>query len=152
MRRRRIAGRTGWEKVAIVVVLLTGCATGPPAERALHESRSVVSSGVEAGDRAVDEIDQIEVRSRYNPCRCPSPDFELRIEGRWQRVVIGGEDEVVEMLYERAESLASTPGLGYLWLQGEFGGQEEYPATGVEYDVFRLEDFRVEQPADRGEP
>lgn len=129
---------------AVIGALLVGCSTGPPAQRALNQSRSIVSSGIEAGISWPDDAESIEVRARYNPCRCSAPEFEIRTYGRWKRVLLRGEPEMIEQLESEAVSLHGTRGLDFLRLQGRFDGSERYEPNGLQYERFEVLDYGVE--------
>ena len=148
MRRRSVAIVALWT----VAAAAAACASGPPEERAVVEGRSSIAAGIDAGHRAVDDLDHLDVRARFNPCRCPAPDFEVHVEGHWRRVLIDGEDDVVDRLQERGESLESTPGLHYFRLKGTFSGRQIFPATRGEYDVFDVQEFQVEDDEEDDAP
>lgn len=137
---------TRWAMTALVVAVLwfvVGCATGPPHQRAVDRASAAGAAAADAGAGAVDDIDIIEIRSRYNPCHCPAPDFEVHLRGRWQRVIVDGESQLVEKLYEQARQLEESPGLEVFRLKGELTGSQRFDETGVEYQRFEVLDFRV---------
>lgn len=129
----------------IAAVLLWGCSIrGEPQQRALDRAEAAMFDGVDEGWEAVDALDEVVVRARYNPCRCPAPDFEVRIYGSWQRILVNGDTELVHELRHRASNLAEQPGLDYLRLYGQVKTPAVYEESGVEYDRFEVVDFEVE--------
>lgn len=119
----------------VLSAMVSGCASsGDPVERALK----TVADGVEEGVEAAESVDEVAVKARFNPCRCPAPDFEVKVYGRWKRIIVAGDDEVLEELRAQAEALDEAPGLGSLRLEGEFDGTGTFEETGIEYKVFRV--------------
>ena len=131
--------------VAWGLIFWMGCATGgDPPERALAQSSAVVSDGVDAAITALDSQDSLILRGRYNPCRCPAPDFELHVHGHWTRVILRGDTTSLEALQVQAEELDAAPHLVYFRMTGQFDGSARFDATNAEYEVFEVLDFGVE--------
>ena len=126
---------------ALSVAVTIGCAGGPPAERAVTEGISSIGAGIDAGHQAIEDLDVIAAKARYNPCQCPAPDFELHVEGRWTRVVIDGESQLVDDLVEQGQQSEASPGLDAFVLEGRFVGQRQFETTGIDYDVFEIDAF-----------
>lgn len=127
-----------WTSTVLVVALsagIWGClSSGDPFQRALQRTDNAVESAVDA----LDDLDQVVLLARFNPCKCPAPDFEVRIFGRWERVLVTGEEELLEELDLLARTLDEDPGLGVFRLQGQFDGTDTFEDTGIEYELFRM--------------
>lgn len=141
-RQLSVAVFVGW---AGLLVISAGCASGSPPERAAAAATSTLADAVEQGTDAAEQQDDFEIRTRYNPCRCPAPDFEARLRDRWRRIVVTGDEPLVEELTQRARTQEASPGMTFFWLEGEFAGEEQFEQTGVEYERFELRDFRHER-------
>lgn len=124
-----------------LVAMVVGCSSGPPTDRALEESSAAVSSGIEEGVEAIEDRDVVELTTRYNPCDCSAPEFEARLRGRWQRVVLTGPDDHLDELFDQARALDETTGLYFFRLEGQFVGPTRHPETGLEYEQFEVSDF-----------
>jgi hypothetical protein len=122
-----------------------GCAIGSdPAERALRRSLETTSTAVDRGERAAEAKEEIPLRGRLNPCRCPAPDFEVYTRGRWQRVVIDGDEELLSDLVEQVESAEEDGRLVSLRLSGRFEGSTAFEDTGIEYPTFLVARFQID--------
>lgn len=128
----------------LLLVLSASCASGPPGQQALDRASSLVSSAADRGDVAIDKLDTIRIRSRYNPCRCPAPDFEAHFRGHWQRVLLEGDDELLEQLQFDVEMHEERGELAVVVLEGEFTGPARFHQTAMEYERFYVVDFQVE--------
>lgn len=129
---------------AVVAALLVGCSTATPQQRAVDRGVSTVDSAVQSATTWPDRADEIEVRGRYNPCRCPAPDFEVYAYGGWNRVILDGSREMLQELRAEAEALDETPGLVFFRLRGQFDGTAEFDSTGWDYDRFQVVGYGVE--------
>lgn len=132
--------------VPLLFFAAPGCTSGgQPSERALEESSATILSGIDAGIDAVDSQEVVAVRARYNPCVCPAPDFEIHLRGEWIRVIKNGDQTRLEGLRDQAQTLADLPGLHHVWLEGQFDGNAVFDDTGVEYQRFEVQNFRLDE-------
>lgn len=133
----------------LYVVLLfagasTGCAMGvDPRERAMARSQAVVHSGVRIATRDMERHESVTLPVRYNPCRCPAPDFEIHLYGKWQRILLEGDEDVLANFYAQAEEGYTSPGLSFYRLDGRLAGRDRHE-TGVEYPVFVVQGFSAQ--------
>ena len=131
-----------WLLVAGGVVVSVGCATGEPQERAMAQGASIVHTGVADGIDAVEAQDTIVMQARYNPCRCPAPDFEIHLRGQWRRVIVGGPEHQIDDLRQTARAMQGEGRLEDVWLTGQFDGQRPFDDTGVDHDYFEVLEFQ----------
>lgn len=147
--------RWGASTSTLVVVLLTvataggGCASLGSVDGAVDKSRSIVSSGVDEATDSAEEAD-VELQARLNPCRCPAPDFEIHVRGRWRRVIIEAGDASLVTLRDEATTFEDSRQLAVLWLRGDFSGSATHAGSGREYPRFVLHDFRVDADVSAG--
>ena len=130
--------------LGLVMLSVAGCATSEPGERALVRSNTAVASGVDAGTHAMETLDELELKARYNPCHCPAPDYEVYLRGNWQRIAIDGDDEIMEQLETEARALSQSSPLGFVWMTGRLNGTTTFEQTGVSYESFYVADVRFE--------
>ncbi len=122
---------------ALLALMISACASsGDPFQQALEDSQGALSSAVEA----VDDLDEVVLEARYNPCQCPAPDFEVRTYGRWKRVIVTGDVQVLEAMHIEAQRLEEEGTLGHLSLEGHFDGTGVFEESGVEYEIFLIRD------------
>lgn len=126
----------------LALVVSSGCAIGAdPLQRAMDRSREVVETGVERGRSQADSRDALWVDARYNPCNCPAPAFEIYARSRWKRVIVAGEDDVVDELFDAMEGLQASGKLAGATVRGRFDGSADYEENGAEYERFVVTEF-----------
>lgn len=130
--------------LSLAMTLVAGCATSDPGERALRRGNTAVASGVDSATSTTESLDSVELKGRYNPCHCPAPDFEVHLRGRWQRVIIVGEDDAIDELDAAARSLDDSSSLGFVSISGRLDETATFEETGVAYDAFYITDARID--------
>lgn len=133
--------------VFLFLVLSTGvgCAMGSdPSERALRRSLEATSTAVDRGVRAAEAMEDVPLVGRFNPCRCPAPDFEIYARGRWQRIIVDGDEAIIDDLIEQARAAEEQGRLASLRLWGRLDGSADYAETAIEYPRFRVDRFEIE--------
>ena len=124
----------------LIAITASACAVGgDPSERALRRSLEATSTALERGAQAADSVEDVPLVARHNPCRCPAPAFEIFTRGRWQRVIIDGDDQALEALLDDASEAATAGRLVTFDLWGRFNGEAEYDDQGIDYPRFVLE-------------
>ena len=118
------------------LALLSACSSAPEItvnEEATLEATAELENSREAGDLAANDRAAYDVPIRFNPSRCPCPDFEVWVYGAWQRVWLEGSPEAVKT----AETIARTGG-GESTIRGTLTAAERPSARNVNYPVFEL--------------
>lgn len=134
------------DAIAVLVLsLLTGCAvSSPPNERALHRSMDATAKALDRADEAAEEVDQIPLIGRYNRCHCPAPDFEIYTYGRWRRVILGGDADLLAELAQEMRQASDEGRLATLKLWGQSEARAVHQESGVEYPRFVVRRFAVQ--------
>ena len=81
----------------VLLFWLTGC---HPASRrdAFAAVERTIRTSVERGKEQSERQRSYRVPARYNPARCPCPDYEVFVYGRWVRVDLEGPPPVMSKL------------------------------------------------------
>ncbi len=130
----------------LALVSALGCATLSSEQRALHRATTTASDAADDASGALDDLDTIQLQARYNPCHCPAPDFEVQLHGRWQRVIVDGQQQLIDELRDDAARLEQSPGLAVIWLEGDVTGTERFEPTGVSYQRLEVVEFHLDDP------
>lgn len=124
----------------VIMAALIGCASGgEPTSQALDRAEGTIGAGIDRGMDAVESQREVDLRGRYNPCQCPAPQFELYVRGRWERVILGGDEELIENIRAQLQAEEDLGRLVHAEMRGRFDGRKIFEQTGVEYEYFRVD-------------
>ncbi len=118
-----------------------GCATDP-VDRAMARSAGAVHDGLRRAQLETEDPQAFALRARYNPCRCPAPDFEIYLYGAWRRYLLEGDEDLLAALQAEAQTLELNGHLGHLALRGRFAGFDR-TEEGLEFPVFLVESYEI---------
>jgi hypothetical protein len=123
--------------VAIAAFMAFGCASGPeitPSQEAALEAAADLESARVVGDVAANDRTSYSLPIRFNPSRCPCPDFEIFVFGAWQRVWLDGAPDAVQ----KARTIARTGG-GAGNVRGVLTGATRPSTRSVNYPIFEIQ-------------
>lgn len=128
---------------ALWATVACGCATSEPRPEpqtaAVDEARAEVDEATEEGSEEADDRDTYAVTARHNPCKCEAPPIEVHVYGRWERVILEGDDDRVDDVEQELRSASEEGQLAGESVEGAFDGTRR-DERRLEYRVFELDE------------